>query len=239
MSKCRIVIADDHVLFAESLKIVLSMRARDFEVAGVAYNGEDAVKLVDELAPDIVLMDVRMPTMDGVEATRIIHGRHPTVKIMMLTTFSDDKYVYDAMSHGAEAYLLKDVSPHELIASIRATLNGSVLISPSVAARVINTAQGTMARGQHAQRADEDHPHHLFGERDRKILRLIAEGYDNRTIAERLFLAEQTVKNRVSDIYSRLGVHNRVQAMKKLESDFDGDSTEGERDGSAPADSRD
>jgi len=96
--------------------------------------------------------------MDGVEATRIIHERHPSVKIMMLTTFSDDKYVYDAMSHGAEAYLLKDVSPSELISSIRATMNGSVLISPSVAAKVINTAHGTRIRGSQQQHGEEDHP---------------------------------------------------------------------------------
>ena len=215
-SRYRIVIADDHVLFAESLKIVLSMRARDLDVAGVAYDGADAVRLVDELEPDIVLMDVRMPTMDGVEATRIIHERHPTVKIMMLTTFSDDKYVYDAMSNGAEAYLLKDVSPNELIASIRATLNGSVLISPSVAAKVINMAHETSRRDSNARHGSDDQGRQLFSERDRKILKLIAEGFDNRTIAERLFLAEQTVKNRVSDIYSRLGVHNRVQAIQAL-----------------------
>ena len=215
-NKYRTIIADDHVLFAESLKIVLSMRARDLEVVGVAYNGEDAVRLVNELEPDIVLMDVRMPTMDGVEATRIIHERHPAVKIMMLTTFSDDKYVYDAMSHGAEAYLLKDVSPNELIASIRATLNGAVLISPSVAAKVINLSHETSRRDLQSRLGPEDHGRQLFSERDRRILKLIAEGFDNRTIAERLFLAEQTVKNRVSDIYSRLGVHNRIQAIKML-----------------------
>ena len=148
----------------------------------------------------------------GVEATRVIRERHASVKVMMLTTFADDKYVYEAMRNGAVAYLLKDISPDELIASIRATLNGSILISPSVASKVIS--QGYAASQQQAT------PRHLFNERERQILKLIAEGLDNRSIAETLFLAEQTVKNRISDIYARLGVHNRVQAIRKLDVSF-------------------
>lgn len=212
--KFRVVIADDHVLFAESLKIVLSMRAHDLEVVGIAYTGSEAIRLVDELSPDIVLMDVRMPEVDGVEATRQIRQRAPSVKIMMLTTFADDKYVYDAMRYGAEAYLLKDISPNELISSIRATLNGTVLISPTVASRVINQGYNASVHGTPA--TDAGSAIELLNSRDRQILRLIADGLDNREIADRMFLAEQTVKNRISDIYSRLGVHNRVQAIGKL-----------------------
>lgn len=216
-AKKRIVIADDHKLFADSLKIVISMRTHDMEVVGIAYDGEQAIELVEKLLPDIVLLDVRMPKVDGVEATRIIRERHSGIKIMMLTTFNDDKYVYEAMQNGAEAYLLKDISPEELIASIRATLNGSILISPAVASKVIS--QG-YAASQHGAQERDDGPvpaRQLLSERERQILGLIAQGLDNRSIAETLFLAEQTVKNRISDIYSRLGVHNRVQAIRKLD----------------------
>ncbi len=213
----RIIIADDHVLFADSLKIVISMRARDMEVAGIAYDGQEAIDLVEKLAPDIVLMDVRMPKIDGVEATRIIRERHSSVKIMMLTTFNDDKYVYEAMRNGAEAYLLKDISPDELIASIRATLNGTILISPAVASKVISQGYAASQHGSQDKAQEQATPRYFFSERERQILKLIADGLDNRSIAETLFLAEQTVKNRISDIYSRLGVHNRVQAIRKLE----------------------
>ena len=216
-TKHRVLIADDHVLFADSLKIVISMRAHDLEVVAVAYDGAEAIDLVDKLAPDIVLMDVRMPKVDGVEATRVIRERHPDVKIMMLTTFGDDRYVYDALRNGAEAYLLKDISPNELISSIRATLNGTILISPSVASKVIS--QGYSASRQGPRAGGGQAPSHVLSERDRQLLELIAEGLDNRAIADRLYLAEQTVKNRVSDIYSRLGVHNRVQAIRKLRPD--------------------
>jgi len=224
----KIIIADDHVLFADSLKIVISMRARDIEVLGLAYDGAQAIDLVEKLQPDIVLMDVRMPKIDGVEATRIIREKHSTVKIMMLTTFADDKYVYEAMRNGAEAYLLKDISPDELIASIRATLNGSILISPSVASKVISQGYAASQHGNAEKTEEQGSSRHLFSERERQILRLIAEGLDNRSIAETLFLAEQTVKNRISDIYARLGVHNRVQAIRKLDvSLIDRDPKEG------------
>jgi DNA-binding NarL/FixJ family response regulator len=216
-TKHKIIIADDHVLFADSLKIVISMRAREMDVVGVAYDGAEAIDLVKTMLPDIVLMDVRMPKIDGVEATRIIRERHSSVKIMMLTTFSDDKYVYEAMRNGAEAYLLKDISPDELIASIRATLNGTILISPSVASKVISQGYAASQHGSTERAEEQPASRQLFSERERQILKLIAEGLDNRTIAETLFLAEQTVKNRISDIYSRLGVHNRVQAIRKLD----------------------
>jgi len=219
MTRHRIIIADDHVLFADSLKIVISMRARDMEVAGIAYDGAEAIELAEKVRPDIVLMDVRMPKIDGVEATRIIRERYASIKIMMLTTFADDKYVYEAMRNGAEAYLLKDISPDELIASIRATLNGSILISPAVASKVISQGYAASQQGAPGKAEGQAAPRYLFSERERQILKLIAEGLDNRSIAEALFLAEQTVKNRISDIYSRLGVHNRVQAIRKLDED--------------------
>ena len=133
MNRIRIVIADDQKLFAGSMKIVLEGHARgEMEVVGIAYDGAEAVKLVDESGADVVLMDVRMPIMDGVEATRRIHADHPEVRIMILTTFDDDDEVHDALAAGAAGYVLKEIQPEDLVVAVKAVCSGSYLISPSV-----------------------------------------------------------------------------------------------------------
>lgn len=210
-----VLLADDQVLFVESLKSVLESRSGDIRVVGIASDGNEAVQLVAQHHPDIALLDVRMPNCDGVEAAKQIHERFPEVQTVMLTTFDDDEYVVEALHHGAVGYLLKNIPPEELITSLHAMANGAVLISPEAAQRLVDHAYQTSARGAESQpaSASEDAFAEL-SEREEKMLRLIADGRNNRQIAQELFLAEQTVKNYVSQIYAKLGVHNRIHLMK-------------------------
>jgi DNA-binding NarL/FixJ family response regulator len=218
MNKTRVLLADDQVLFVESLRTVLETRATDFEVVGVALSGREAIQLVVEKQPDIILMDVRMPDMDGVEATKIIREAYPDIHVLMLTTFDDDIYVAEALNHGAAGYLLKDIPPEELIVSLRAVCSGSIIISPQVANKVLRTREGDASPEDGAESravsSGENSLLRFLSRREIEILHLIGEGADNVLIARKLSIAEQTVKNHVSVIYSKLHVHNRMQAMK-------------------------
>ncbi len=206
----RVLLVDDQVLFVESLRRLLEIDANDMEIVDIANDGREAVKKAKELVPDIVLMDVRMPGLDGVGATRELKAALPGVHIIMLTTFDDDNYVFNALAVGADGYLLKDTAPNELVAAIRAVHEGGVTISPVVARK--------LAAGRTDFTADSDSPSHeivqRLSRRERDVLRLIGEGCDNTDIAARLFLSEQTVKNYVSLLYSKLGVERRSQAIR-------------------------
>lgn len=209
-----LLLADDQQLFVDNLRIVIESRNKDMKVVGVAYDGQEAIALADSLLPSIILMDVRMPRTDGVKATEIIHGRHPDIRIVMLTTFDDDEYVFQALRHGAVGYLLKNIPPEELFVSIRAVREGSVLIAPSVAEKLLRV---------HDKKAPHNSAQRLFElktqvesltPREHEILQLISLAHDNCEIAKRLSLAEQTVKNHISIIYSKLEVTKRMQLMQ-------------------------
>jgi DNA-binding NarL/FixJ family response regulator len=209
----RILIADDQALFAEGLKTILESRAPDIIVAGIAKNGQEAISLAEELQPDIILMDVRMPLLDGVEATKAIHRKNPGQKIVMLTTFPDDEYVQFSLSNGAIGYLLKNRPPVELIASIRAVMGGILQIDPAVSESLIKRDN---ADGHHD---DDDFIRYLnsLTKREREVLRLLVNANDNRQIAEKLAIAEQTVKNYISIIYGKLGITNRIEIMRYMD----------------------
>jgi DNA-binding NarL/FixJ family response regulator len=204
----RIVLADDQQLFVESLRTVIERSAEDIEVAGVARDGDEAVRLVAETRPDLVVMDVRMPVLDGVEATRRILAELPGTRIMMLTTFEDDEYVHEALELGAVGYLLKDIPPAELIAALRAVAGGAFLIAPSVARSLIKRAYPKGESG--------DEPAWLRGmsRREREILELLVDGFSNKEIAAETSIAEQTVRNHISAIYDKMGVSDRAQAAR-------------------------
>jgi DNA-binding NarL/FixJ family response regulator len=161
--------------------------------------------------PDIVLMDVRMPVMDGVEANRIIHQRFPSVKVMMLTTFDDDEYVFEAMSAGAVGYMLKDMPSEDLVSSIRAIRHGTIQISPKVMAKIVAMKK---IRTDAKQNSPPGYDLSVLSLREREVLYLLSQGQENMEIAGKLFLAEQTVKNHISKIYNKIGVHDRINAMK-------------------------
>ena len=219
----RILLVDDQRLFVESLKLVLTTRAEDISVVGIANNGQEALEMTNELKPDIVLMDVRMPQMDGVEAVCRIISQDPGIRVIMLTTFDDDNYVLDALNNGAAGYILKDVPPEELITSIRAVHGGSMLISPSVARKVLLSASPKAKQGPeidtplhpfHAEGFYREHPTLKYmTSREIEVLNLIGQGYNNQEIADRLFISLQTAKNHVSIIYSKLNIHNRAKVV--------------------------
>ncbi len=217
----RVMLVDDQPLFAQSLRTFLENYADDIEVVGVAENGSKAVELALELSkadggvrtPDIVLMDVHMPVMNGVEATRRLREYLPDTKIIMLSTYDEDEYVREALTHGASGYLLKDISPTELIAAIRALRGGVMQISPQIAAKLVHQLyDDTKPKADEIARKFEWFE--TLTKREREIFALIATGKDNAGIAAALGIVEQTARNHVSLIYSKLGVKDRFEIIQ-------------------------
>jgi DNA-binding NarL/FixJ family response regulator len=213
MDKIRLLIVDDQVLFLESLSTFLRNYADDIEVVGLARNGREAVDMAATHHPDIVLMDVHMPVMDGVEATRRLIEARPGVRILILSTYDEDEYVRKALTLGASGYLLKDISPTELIASIRALKSGAVQISPQIITKLMKSviAEDSSPVREIAERLEW---FESLTRREREVFTLIATGYDNAQIAVELHMAEHTVRNHVSMIYSKLGVQDRFQIIQ-------------------------
>jgi len=213
MDRIRVIIADDQSLFLESLSTCLRNYAEDIEVVGLARNGAEASRRAAELDPDVVLMDVHMPVMDGVEATERLVREKPGIKILILSTYDEDEYVRKALGFGASGYLLKDISPTELIASIRALKSGAVQISPQIISKLM---RGLSAEEPSPVRALAERLEWFesLTRREREVFTLIATGYDNSQIAQELHLAEHTVRNHVSMIYSKLEVQDRFQIIQ-------------------------
>jgi len=211
LDKIKILLVDDQILFIESLKAVLETLADDIKIINIAHTGLEAVKLVKKQIPDIILLDVRMPGMDGVETVKVLHKKYPQIKIMMLTTFDDDEYVHKALGYGAAGYLLKDVPPVDLINSIRALNHGTIQMSPQIMVKLMDTSgeSSTVIDTKHASREIEK-----LSKREQEILFLVALNMENSEISDKIFIAEQTVKNHISSIYSKLGIHDRAAAIK-------------------------
>lgn len=204
----RVLIADDQALLRAGFRLILSSES-DLEVVGEAADGEQAVDAARRLRPDLTLMDIRMPKLDGLEATRrITSGVPPPPRVIILTTYDLDEYVYEALEAGASGFLLKDAPPEELINAIRVVAAGDALLSPSVTRRLIEE----FARRPSRHPPDDPQIRGLT-DREREILRLVAGGLSNQEIAAQLFLAESTVKTHITRIFSKLGVRDRVQAV--------------------------
>lgn len=206
----KVLLVDDQALFREGLHTLLSVHA-DLEVVGEAANGEEALQLAAARQPDVILMDVQMPVLDGVAATRRLHAGQPACRVIMLTTFDDDEYVFEGLRAGAVGYLLKDAPSARLVEAIRAAARGESFLQPSIAAKVVAEFMRLAERpsGEAAPLAEP------LTERELEILRLLAAGDSNKEIAARLFLAEGTVKNHVTSILGKLGATNRLHAVNR------------------------
>ena len=215
MKKLRLLLVDDQRMFAESLKIYLTNYAAEVEIIGICSDGKEACEFVEKNEPDIILMDVHMPVMDGVEAVAKIKSAHQAVKIIMLSTYDEDESVRSALINGASGYLLKDISPTELIVSIRALNSGMIQISPSIAKNLIQSTYVEKKPDVAGKDMDEKFPwFDTLTDREREIFALLATGKDNAQISEELGISPQTVRNRVSTIYSKLEVKDRFEIIQ-------------------------
>ncbi|MFD1147602.1 response regulator [Saccharothrix hoggarensis] len=203
-SAVRVLIVDDQALFREALATLMEVQP-EIEVVGEAGDGAEAVRRCAELRPDVVLMDLRMPVMDGIAATDRLRVAHPEVRVLALTTFDDDAGVFAALRAGAVGYLLKDVSSARLVEALVAARRGESVLQPSVAAKLV-------ARVARLPHDDAPPPSSPLSERELDVVRLLAAGHSNREIAARLFLAEGTVKNLVTSVLAKLQVRDRTQA---------------------------
>jgi len=198
-----VLIVDDHAVVRQGVRAFLETQP-DIAVVGEAASGEEAVRLVAEHVPDVVLMDLVMPGVDGVEATRQVRRVSPRTQVIVLTSYHDDEHIFPAIRAGALSYLLKDVGPGELADAVRKAARGEAMLHPRVAARVVQELHGA--------RRDVPNPFTELSDRELEVLRLIAEGLSNAEIAERLVISEKTVKSHVSNILSKLHLADRTQA---------------------------
>ncbi len=206
MTRTTILIADDHPMFRKGMRSLLESLP-DFEVTGEAATGQEAIQMAEDLQPDVILMDLQMPAIGGLEAIRIINGQSPNIHILVVTLFEDDDSVFSALRAGARGYLLKDADEDEMVRAIRSVANNEAIFSPAIANRVLSYfASSPML------------PRALFPgltDREREILKLLAQGDSNAQIAGKLFLSQKTVSNYVSNIFSKLQVADRAQAIIK------------------------
>jgi DNA-binding NarL/FixJ family response regulator len=210
-----VLLVDDQALLRMGFRLVLEGEA-DLEVVGEAADGRSAVDQVAALRPDVVLMDVRMPGMNGIDATERIVAEHPGTRVLILTTFDLDEYAFAALRVGASGFLLKDAKPAELVAAIRSVASGDAVVSPRVTRRMLEMFAGRLPAGDpEAGRATSGVDPRLaeLTAREREVLAAVAEGLSNAEIAERMFLSEATVKTHVGRILAKLGVRDRVQAV--------------------------
>jgi DNA-binding NarL/FixJ family response regulator len=203
----RVLVCDDQALVRSGFRMILEARP-DIEVVGEAGDGREAIDLAWRVLPDVILMDVRMPNLDGVEATRRLVAAGTDARILILTTFDLDEYVYAALRAGASGFLLKDVEPVQLVEAIRVVARGDAMLAPSVTRKLLDRFAAELPGG------DGPSPDlSSLTERELEVLKLVAGGLSNAELAERLFLSETTVKSHVSNVLRKLGVRDRVQAV--------------------------
>ncbi len=208
MERIRIMIADDQPLMCDGLKTILE-NEEGIEVIATVGDGLKAYELGCQLRPDVILMDIRMPVMDGVESVRLIKRQHPEIIVIILTTFDDDEYILDALTNGANGYLLKSIQTEKLIRCIKDSVAGIFSMNKDIASKLATRLLGTNTTKRENSIKE-------LSERETEIAGLVAQSYSNREIAAKLFITEGTVKNYISTIYEKIGTNDRVKAAKIL-----------------------
>lgn len=201
MTMLKVIVVDDDALIRDSLSLILDME-EDFQVTGTATNGQEALELCRRLQPDLVLMDVRMPVMDGVLGTRRIREKYPQIKIVILTTFRDEEYITEALKHGASGYILKSQPAESIVETLRAVARGNMVLEADVASSLTELIR----EGKKVYREDFQ-----LTDREMAVLEMIGDGYSNREIAEKLFLSEGTVRNYITVLLDKLSLRDRTQ----------------------------
>jgi DNA-binding NarL/FixJ family response regulator len=213
-----VLLVDDQMLIRQGIRVLLEIE-KDIQVVGEATNGREAVGQVEALHPDVVLMDVRMPEMDGVAATRELSARFPDVGVIILTTFEDDETVFEGLKAGARGYLLKDIGSEEMAQAVRKVASGEALIQPRLTRKVLAEFSRMASAGDNRTPAKTGAPSESLAapltDREREVLQALARGLSNREIADELVITEGTVKNHVSNLIEKLGVRDRTQAVLK------------------------
>lgn len=213
----KVIIADDQELIRQSLQIVLQIEG-NIEVLDAVADGNEVLESIERAKPDVVLMDIRMPGMDGVVCTRVIKEKYPEVKIIILTTFDDDEYVYNALKYGASGYLLKGTSTSELVTAIEKVYNGTAMINEDITSKVVKIFS-RLAKSNSLIKVDESQVENLR-ENEKRIISLIGRGFSNKEIAEELYLSNGTVRNTISNILGKLNLRDRTQlAIWAVQSD--------------------
>lgn len=208
-----ILVADDHALLRQGIKNVLALE-NDFAVIGEAGDGEETLRKAAELAPDVILLDINMPRLNGLEVTKRLRDSHPQIKVLILTIHDDDSYVVEVIKAGAAGYLLKDVEPGMLVAAIRAVYEGESFIYPTLVSKLLDE---TIRRGEKKKQEPAVQPARRGEERltyrELEVLQLVAQGLSNSEIAQKLYLSEKTVKNHLTNIFRKINVTDRTQAL--------------------------
>ena len=204
MEEIRLLLVEDHTLVRDGLKKILALEER-FKIVGEASNGEEAVQLAQELVPDVILMDLNMPIMNGIEASRLIKEKNPGAEIIALTIHDDEEYVFELVKAGISGYIMKDISADDLISAVDIVASGGSVFNPAVAQKMLGEFRRL------AQQEGDEKP--KLTHREKEILEHVSRGESNKQIAEKLFISEKTVKNHLTNIFRKLEVEDRLQAM--------------------------
>jgi Response regulator containing a CheY-like receiver domain and an HTH DNA-binding domain len=210
MEEIKILIADDQTLMRDGLKTILELE-ENFRIIGTAKDGEEALAFCKKKSPDLVLMDIRMPKMDGVECTKILKNLYPEIIVLILTTFNDVNYIVKALNYGAAGYILKDIEGDELVKAINDAYKGSLMLPSSVAKKLVEKlSENTKVKPKEKKLLLD------FSEREVEVAKMLSMGFNNRQIASSLFISEGTVKNYISNVYSKLGTSDRTVAAIEI-----------------------
>lgn len=206
----RVVIVDDQRLMRDGLKTILELQD-NIEVIGTASDGREVIYICRKCTPDVILMDIRMPGMNGVEATKIIKNSYPEIKILVLTTFDDEEYIIDALNYGASGYMLKDIDGDALIKAIEDAYDNKYILPSAIASKLVNKLMNNNTSDK-----KEDNIKVLFTDRELEVAKMLSQGFTNKQISSSLFISEGTVKNNVSNIYSKIQIFDRTSAALYL-----------------------